>query len=309
MNKVILYIHGKGGSHLEAEMYRKNCPGYEMIGIDYEDYRPWVVEKQIRTAYDRAVSQDIGGSRGGGVGHCKSSECGKSSKRGERRRVYVLANSIGAYFAMHTLQDCAVEKAFFISPVLDMEQLIFTMMGWAGVTEQELREKGQIVTGFGETLSYEYLTFVREHPIKWQVPTEILYAGGDNLISRDLVEDFVQTHDAGLTVMEDGEHWFHTQEQLKVLDEWMRAVMAEGGKETLLNHIDRLHTTEMGVGRIKRNLKLETDDVVSYCKSKILDSRCRIYRQGKNWYCEIDDVKITVNSYSYTIITAHILKR
>lgn len=284
MNKVILYIHGKGGSHLEAEMYRKNCPGYEMIGIDYEDYRPWVVEKQIRAAYDRAVSQ-------------------------KAAQVYVLANSIGAYFAMHTLQDCAVEKAFFISPVLDMEQLIFTMMGWAGVTEQELREKGQIVTGFGETLSYEYLTFVREHPIKWQVPTEILYAGGDNLISRDLVEDFVQTHDAGLTVMEDGKHWFHTQEQLKVLDKWMRAVMAEGGKETLLNHIDRLHTTEMGVGRIKRNLKLETDDVVSYCRNKISDSRCRIYRQGKNWYCEIDDVKITVNSYSYTIITAHILKR
>ncbi len=33
-----------------------------------------------------------------------------------------------------------------------------------------------------------------------------------------------------------------------------------------------------------------------------------IYKQGKNWYCEIENIKITINSYSYTIITAHIIK-
>lgn len=79
-------------------------------------------------------------------------------------------------------------------------------------------------------------------------------------------------------------------------------------KQILLNNIDKIHTTEMGIGRIKRNLKLDTDDVVEYCKNKVLDENCNIYRQGKNWYCEIDNIKITINSYSYTIITAHILK-
>lgn len=78
-------------------------------------------------------------------------------------------------------------------------------------------------------------------------------------------------------------------------------------KEILLSNIDKVHTTEMGVGRIKRNLKLETNDVVKYCKNKILDKDCNIYKQGKNWYCEIDHIKITINSYSYTIITAHIV--
>lgn len=73
----------------------------------------------------------------------------------------------------------------------------------------------------------------------------------------------------------------------------------------LIENIDRLHTTVMGVDRIQRNLKLDTDDVVGYCKNLILNPQCHIYRRGKNWYCEIGNIKITVNAYSYTIITAH----
>lgn len=78
--------------------------------------------------------------------------------------------------------------------------------------------------------------------------------------------------------------------------------------KNLLDNIDKIHTTEMGVERIKRNLKIETTDVVEYCKNKILDRNCNIYRQGKNWYCEVDNIKITVNAHSYTIITAHLIK-
>lgn len=79
-------------------------------------------------------------------------------------------------------------------------------------------------------------------------------------------------------------------------------------KEILLSNIDKVHTTELGVIRIKKNLKLDINDVVEFCKNRILDDKCNIYKQGKNWYCEIDNIKITINSYSYTIITAHISK-
>ena len=79
-------------------------------------------------------------------------------------------------------------------------------------------------------------------------------------------------------------------------------------KDILLSNIDKIHTTEMGIDRIKKNLKLNTNDVVEFCKNKILDKNCNIYKQGKNWYCEIDNIKITINSYSYTIITAHTKK-
>ncbi len=73
----------------------------------------------------------------------------------------------------------------------------------------------------------------------------------------------------------------------------------------LLEHIDSLHTTILGVERIKRNLNLTDINVMDYCREKILDKRCLIHKEGKNWYCEIDGIVITVNSYSYTVITAH----
>ena len=79
-------------------------------------------------------------------------------------------------------------------------------------------------------------------------------------------------------------------------------------KNELLMNIYKIHTTHLGISRIKRNLGIE-EDVVEFCKNKVLDKNCNIYKQGKNWYCEIDNITITINSYSYTIITAHKLKR
>ena len=72
----------------------------------------------------------------------------------------------------------------------------------------------------------------------------------------------------------------------------------------LLNNLDKIHTTEMGINRIKKNLNID-EDVVEYCKRKILEKNCNIIKKGKNYYCELDNIIITINSYSYTIITAH----
>jgi hypothetical protein len=78
-------------------------------------------------------------------------------------------------------------------------------------------------------------------------------------------------------------------------------------REELLSNIDKIHTTKMGIERIKRNLKIDNKDVVLYLKDKILDKNSFIYKKGKNYYCEIDNIRITINSYSYTIITAHLI--
>lgn len=73
----------------------------------------------------------------------------------------------------------------------------------------------------------------------------------------------------------------------------------------LMKHLDKLHTTELGVVRIKKNLSLDTDDVVAWCKDKISSVHAVITRNGKNWYVNVDNFVITVNAHSYTIITAH----
>lgn len=79
------------------------------------------------------------------------------------------------------------------------------------------------------------------------------------------------------------------------------------GDKLLLNS-KRLHTTKLGVDRIKKNLNLHfdnADDVVFWCLNKIQKRECKITRKGKNWYAEIENFIITINAYSYTIITAH----
>lgn len=78
-------------------------------------------------------------------------------------------------------------------------------------------------------------------------------------------------------------------------------------QELLLN-LDNIHTTKMGLDRIKRNLGLDTNDVVEWCKDKIKHPNCYIIRKGKNYYATIDYCMITVNAHSYTIITAHKVK-
>ena len=77
----------------------------------------------------------------------------------------------------------------------------------------------------------------------------------------------------------------------------------------LIQNLAKLHTTELGIGRIKKNLLLDVDDVVKWCSDKILNFNAIIVRRGKNWYINIDNCEITVNAYSYTIITAHKIKK
>lgn len=82
----------------------------------------------------------------------------------------------------------------------------------------------------------------------------------------------------------------------------------DNNKSELILNLDKLHTTDLGVERIKRNLCLDVDDVVRWCREKIKEPDSSIIRQGKNWYVGTVDCKITVNAHSYTIITAHKLK-
>ena len=118
------------------------------------------------------------------------------------------------------VEQVQVNKALLVSPIVDMEDLITSMMKWAGVSEDELKRRGEIPTAFGETLSWEYLCWVRSHPLVWNVPTEILYAANDSMTPRSVINSFVAGSHASLTVMEEGEHWFHTEEQLHFLGNW-----------------------------------------------------------------------------------------
>lgn len=196
MKKGIIYIHGKGGTAKEAEHYKPLFADADIIGFDYKAQTPWEAEEEFAQFFD-SVSEKY-------------------------RTVSVIGNSIGAFFAMTALQNKQVETALFISPVVNMEKLITDMMMWAKITEEELCARKEIETTYGETLSWKYLCYVREHPVTWNVPTRILYGEKDHLTSYETMLSFTRKIGAELTVMENGEHWFHTEEQMRFLDDWIR---------------------------------------------------------------------------------------
>lgn len=207
--KLFLYIHGKMGCKEEASYFAEIiCPkGYQVLSIDLpghgeragemERFVPWEVVPELQTVYGFA--------------------------RQHWQKISLYANSIGAYFSLLAYREAKPEKSLFVSPILDMEKLIRDMMGWAGVTREQLKAAGEIPTAFGETLSWKYLTYATENRItKWNSPTAILYAGQDHLTAREIVDNFAQRFGCTVTVMENGEHWFHTEEQLAVLDAWLQ---------------------------------------------------------------------------------------
>lgn len=140
------------------------------------------------------------------------------------RSLRLYGSSLGAYFSLLAYKDLPLQKCLFLSPILDMERLIQKMMQAAGVSEQALRERREIPLPTGEPLSWEYYRYAKEHPVaRWEAPTSILYGAEDTLTERDVIERFAKRFHCDLTVLEGGEHWFHTAEQLAVLNQWFAA--------------------------------------------------------------------------------------
>ena len=118
--------------------------------------------------------------------------------------------------------DRYIDRTYLISPIVNLEKLIMDMMSWADVSEAELEEKKIIPVNFGDDLSWDYLQYVRSRHLSWSAPAKILYGSLDNLQSLDTINEFAARTSSEVTVMEGGEHWFHTEEQLTFMDNWLR---------------------------------------------------------------------------------------
>ena len=196
MKNVVIYIHGKYGTVEEAEYYKKFFNEADIIGFEYTSEYPWDFQKEFSNFIENIYIK--------------------------YKKISIIANSIGAYFTMLSLTNKNIEKAFFISPIVDMEKLITDMMVSENITEEELYKKKEIKTSFGEILSWDYLTFARKNPIEWNIPTYILYGENDDLTSYETILNFTNKSKANLTIMKGGEHWFHTDEQIEFLNNWIK---------------------------------------------------------------------------------------
>ena len=195
MKNAVIYVHGKDGSSNEANHYKQFFnDNYEVIGFDYKSKFPWQAKEEFQKYFDFIIPK--------------------------YNEILLIGNSIGAYFSMISLSEKQIKKAMFISPIVDMENVILNMMKWENVSEEELEAKKIITTSFGESLLWEYLSYVRRNSIIWDIPTSILYGEKDDITPLKTINNFANKINANLTIMSDGEHWFHTEEQISFLDSW-----------------------------------------------------------------------------------------
>lgn len=207
-DKLYIVVHGRYGNKEEAEGFANIAveAGYQVLSFDLPEHG-----ERKNENYECTIQNSISDLR----------EV-YSFVQNKYKSFSLFAGSLGAYFSLSAYQEVKFEKCLFVSPVLDMKRLIQNMMKEANVTEDELRVKGTIKTT-DDVLSWDYYDFVCRNPIKkWNSETFILYGENDNITEKSVLHNFVEKFNCNLDIMQNGEHWFHTEEQVKYLDFWMR---------------------------------------------------------------------------------------
>ena len=214
-NRIFIAVHGNM-SNKEDEVIKIFAEkvasrGYQLLSFDLPEHG----ERKDNTNY-----------------LCKVQNCVKDLKqiieyaKQNYEEIYLWACSMGSYFSLLAYKDEDIKQCLFLSPVVNMKVIIDNMMLWSNVTEEELKEKQEIKTDFGQTLYWDYYKFVKENPIiNWNKKTFVLYGNKDNLQEEKIIKDFCTKFNCELSELETGEHFFHTEEQLEYYRNWLDEVI------------------------------------------------------------------------------------
>lgn len=182
-DKVFLFIHGMNGNKEEAELFANVAvpKGYQVLGVDLPVMaKPGEVLPLLNMVKEYLFAN--------------------------WKTVSVRSNSIGCWFTMLAFQQTRLEKALFVSPILDMKKFIDDMPS---------REE-------------DYYTWVLNHPVTaWSSPTYVLKPEVDLVVRDDVGREFLEAHNCTVTVMKEGEHWFHTPSQLLFQEKWEKSILSQ----------------------------------------------------------------------------------
>ena len=210
--KLYIYVHGRYSKKEEADTFASIVTriGYQVLSFDLPEHGERIDQKYKCTIQNSIHDlMDI-----------------YSFAQNKYKCFSLYACSIGAYFSLSTFQNIIFDKCLFVSPVLNMKRLIQNMMKLSNITEEVLKEKKEIETTLGEIVSWDYYEFIKNNQIKkWKNETHILYGENDNITERDILDSFVKKYKCNLEIHKNGEHWFHTEEQLKYLENWIKKVV------------------------------------------------------------------------------------
>ena len=193
---IVTYIHGLYGSQEEVKYIIEKSRYIDVVGLEYQDGNPWEVKDKIRDEFIKLTK--------------------------DYKQVVVVANSIGAFYTYTYLDDLKIDQAYFISPVVDMVQIIKDLMLANDISEDDLKLAHTIICSNGQTLNYEFYQFVQNYQDNWNVPTEILYGTKDELVDIKSIVQFLENHPLSeLTIKRESSHYFHTDEERAFIKEWI----------------------------------------------------------------------------------------
>lgn len=190
----LVYIHGLYGNKEETNFYTFYSNKYDVIGLDYKDGNPWEVKDQIIKEFTEISNK--------------------------YKKIYVIANSIGAFYTYMYLSSFKIQLAFFISPLVNMKKVIEKLMRTNRISMKRLKEEKLITLEDGQTLSYDFYESLSNKDT-WTTKTHILYGEKDNIVDKDSIFEFAAHHNSSLTIMKNTKHYFHTPGQLKFIKKWM----------------------------------------------------------------------------------------
>lgn len=216
-NKVYIAVHGNM-SHKEDEVIKifaeKICQhGYQILSFDLPEHG----ERKNDHSYSCIVQ------------NCVSDlETIIEYAKSKYDIINLFACSMGAYFSLLSFKDEEIKNSIFLSPVVNMKIIIENLMKFSNVSYEKLKQEKIIKTNFGQDLNFDYYEYVKNHPIeKWNSNTKILYGENDNLQSENLIKEFSKKYNCELTIMKNGKHFFHTDDQLEFYKKWIDKIIRD----------------------------------------------------------------------------------
>ncbi|WP_027398940.1 alpha/beta hydrolase [Anaerovorax odorimutans] len=159
---------------------------------------------------------------------CKVQNCVSELKtimgfaKSQSQSISLMANSMGAYFSLLAYRKEPLKQSLFLSPVVNMERIIYNMMNWFNISEEQLHKEYEILTPTGQTIYWDYYQYVKSHPInEWNIPTSILYGKNDTLCEYDFVSSFAKMFGCKFEVSDTSEHYFHTEKDINIYRNWL----------------------------------------------------------------------------------------
>lgn len=209
-NEVYVYVHGRHSSKEDAlcvaEVATKK--GLQVISFDFPEHGDRKADNSKRFVIENCVNE--------------LKEIIKYvNKRWEK--INLFASSIGAYFSLVAYFSIEFNKTLFISPVLDLEQVINDMMICCNVDIDKLEQEKEIDTPMGETLSWEYLQYVKRNKLnKWRGTIKIIIGDNDELTCIEIVRSFKKNFICEVEFIENGKHYNHSEEQNRQIINWIQ---------------------------------------------------------------------------------------